>query len=101
VGPVGVGGVGVVAGERGVTGGTGAMTDPRLWTEPFLLMSAPDDDPCVVSGCRTRSKTRWQVEVIGYQGHGDAPEQGPTFTACLSHLTQQMNRWLPMGGRRP
>ena len=74
--------------------------DARLWTEPFLLMSAPDDERCVVDGCRTQSPTRWQVEVIGYQGHSEAPEQGPTFTACLTHLTQQMNRYLPLGGRR-
>lgn len=77
-----------------------AALDPRQWTEPFLLMSAPDDDPCTVTGCRTRSKTRWQVEVIGYQGLGDAPLTGPAFTACLSHLTQQMNRFLPAPRRR-
>ena len=76
------------------------LRDPRLWTEPFLLMSAPDDEQCTVAGCRTQSKTRWQVEVIGYQGRNEAPDSGPTFTACLSHLTQQMNRYLPMGGRR-
>lgn len=74
---------------------TTAEVDARLWSEPFLLMAAPDDEPCVVAGCRTRSATRWQVEVIGYQGYGEAPEEGPTFTACLTHLTQQMNRYLP------
>ena len=77
-----------------------ATLDRRLWTEPFLLLAAPDDDPCVIAGCRTQSKTRWQVEVIGYQGHGEAPLTGPTFTACLSHLTQQMNRFLPAPKRR-
>jgi hypothetical protein len=72
----------------------------RLWSEPFLLMTAPDGERCVVPRCKTPSPTRWQVEVIGYQGRGEAPEQGPMFTACLSHLTQQMNRYLPIGGRR-
>lgn len=76
------------------------MPEP-LWTEPFLLMAAPDDEACVVQSCRTQSATRWQVEVIGYQGRGEYPDDGgPKFTACLSHLTQQMNRFLPQGGRR-
>ena len=82
------------------TDSTAAALDPRLWTEPFLLMAAPDDDPCVVTSCRTQSPTRWQVEVIGYQGRGEAPLEGPKFVACLSHLTQQMNRFLPAPARR-
>jgi hypothetical protein len=70
----------------------------REWTEPFLLMSASDFDPCVVERGTSGTPTRWQVEVIGYEGRGEPPlGGGPTFVVCPRHLTQQLNRFV---GRR-
>lgn len=67
----------------------------RIWQDPFIVQPAPTEDTCVVKGCKWGGRAKWQVEVIGYYGNHTEPlSDSPTFTACSSHLTQQLNRWV-------
>lgn len=76
----------------------------EVWDEPFIVMSAPDDADCCSPRCRT-PKTgptriqRWEVEVAGFNSYEAAPDQGPRFTVCSTHLSSQLNRWV--GNLRP
>lgn len=73
------------------------MTKPTLvrrksvWGEPFLVSSDNESHTCEamheVEGLSCARRSKWWVEIIGYEGTKEVPGQCPTFYVCNDHLT--------------